>query len=104
MGDKADKRKALVIVEDGILAVMAASAAYTREFPFLKGLTSKAGKPACGKCGSSNRDVSQLFRQAKATIGSLPSERKRKLKEMLGAERVRVTYISPQKRVIVLTF
>lgn len=107
MGDKAAKRKALVVIEDSLLAVMAASVTYTKEFPFLKSLaTPLSTKPGgCGKCGKSNRDMSQAFRAAKAAISSLPSERKRRLKELVGAERLRVTYINPaNKRVIVLTF
>lgn len=104
MADKNVKRK-LIVIEDGLLSTMAASTAYTNEFPFLKALASVKNRTSgCGKCGRGNQEQAAVFRAAKAAIAGLSSDRKRKLKELMRAERIRVRYINSSQKQIELTF
>ncbi len=105
MADNPTGLRELVVIEEGLLASMATNAAYLREFPFLASLGARQAKPGkCGGCGRGNAERSSIFGAAKAAIGGMAAEKKRRLREMLNARHVRVTYINNSKRTIQLTF
>jgi hypothetical protein len=86
----------LVVIEEGLLANMAANALFVAEFPFLQQL--KQSLPTNGKkpcCGHKSTVAATAFDAVKAAIAGLSSDRKRRLKEMLNAEQVRVNYRVP---------
>lgn len=98
------KRK-LVVLEDSTVVSMALNAAIVKELPFLAGIAAQArtagGKKSCGGCrANANRTT---YDSAKTAIAGLDSTKKRKLKELMNAERLRVTYRLGNK-VQVLTF
>lgn len=101
----------LVHLEDGVLTGMAVSDAFVREFPFLRNLaaTLKALPSKCSACARSKaaRDRAHALLTARAAIAGLPAERKRRLKELLGARQVRLRYVvaaGNARKVMELTF
>lgn len=107
------EKKKLVILEDGLLATLAANPAATRELPFLLPLAAGAAKKVgCGRCGRKAAAGAAKFLAAKAAIAGMDAGRKLRLKELLNAHQVRVTYSTPandpknpaKRRTVVLTF
>ena len=94
----------LAVLEDSALRSMASQARFVSSFPFLAALNT-APVPARGGCGScqKNRAASQQMNQVKLAISSMSAEDKVRLKEMLGAQRARVTY-NQNGRVVEKTF
>jgi hypothetical protein len=72
-----------------MLSGMAANSTFLKEFPFLKRLNTDAAKKRGGCCGANNKRAA-LFTAAKQAIVSLDAARKKRLKELLNAERVRL--------------
>ncbi len=101
----AEGGRKLVVVEDGTIASMAGNAAFLAEFPFLASLRD-AAVPKCGGCKSSSqaRARADLFGAAKRTLAGMASDKKRKLKELLNAQQVRITYKTAANRIVALTF
>lgn len=95
-------RRKMVVVEEGTLAGMAANAAFTAEFPFLAPLANMGRNPGC--CGKAAQERSKVFGAAKVALAGMSAEKKRRLKELLNANNVRVTYRTPTNRVVALTF
>jgi len=97
----------LVVIQDNTLKNMAKQTRFTKEFPFLQSLNrlnQGAPKRGCGGCRSSNNRVSEVFAAAKRALASLPASKKRVLKELLGAKKVRVTYRQAGGKTVELTF
>lgn len=87
-------KRALTVIEEGVIGGMAASDDYCREFPFLQQVrqwvaTSSAG---CQTCGSANTDRAEVFTAAKRAIAGLADDRLDVLKRMLNSEKVEITY------------
>lgn len=81
----------LLILEESVLITMANNPNFQSEFAFLKGLTKLNGKrTGCGKCNRSAGKRLTLVNGAKQTIVSMGAEKKRRLKQLLKAEKVRV--------------
>lgn len=101
------KRK-MVVIEDGMLVSMAANEAIAAEFPFLKPVLAAARTAArgggCGSCGQAARTKAAAYRQAKLNLAGLPSDKKRRLKELLNAQAVRLLYKDAANRAQQLTF
>lgn len=87
------KRK-LVVVEDSMVLSMAMQQQFLTEFPFLQGLTAAAKKKVggCGRCGSANRERGQVLNAAKAAIAGMSPEKKKRMMQLLNAEKLRVIY------------
>jgi hypothetical protein len=105
----ADKKvpRPLAVVEDSTLLSLASNPEAVREFPFLAGLASRAAKSAkksCGSCGRGAAERAAVYGSAKATLAGLTGDKKKRLKELLNAQKVRITYRNSSKRVIQLTF
>ena len=85
----------LVVIEESLLVSMAQNQKFTKEFPFLKGLARyAASKGGCGGCGAnrSNSTKATVYTQAKQTIAGMGDVKKRALKKLLNAAKVRITY------------
>lgn len=110
MADKAVKRAArkLVVLEEGQLVALALNKDVAAEFPFLAPLASIAkaapARRGCGACGTANNDRAAAFQKAKAAVAGMDSARKRRLKQILNAEQVRVLYRRPSGKGEELTF
>jgi hypothetical protein len=86
----------LVIIEEGLILSMATSAQFLAEFPFLRSAaslaTNLAGQP-CNSCGGkANTGRSEVLTKLKQTLAGMPDTQRRKLKELLNAAQVRVTF------------
>lgn len=84
----------LVVIENSQLVNMANQKTFLREFPFLKslaGLNPKSCRPCKG--GTRNqRQITDAFASAKQTLAGMGDAKKRKLKQLLNARKVRLTY------------
>lgn len=99
------KRK-LVVIEAGTLVGLAGNATALQEFPFLNSIKQTATrKPGCGSCARAklNQKRDDAINSAKSHIAGLASDRKTRLKQILNAEKLRVSYMRNKKR-ITLTF
>ncbi len=96
----------LMVLEESALRSMAATAKFVTAFPFLAVLNSSppapAGRGGCGGC-QKNRAATQQMNQVKLAISGMSADDKVRLKEMLGAQRARVTY-NQNGRVVEKTF
>jgi hypothetical protein len=102
VSDTAPKRE-LVVIEEGNLTSMARSQQFVAEFPFLTALanqTARSGRSCCG----GNVARQNAFASAKQTLAGMDSEKKRRLKELLNANKVRVVYTNTSGRRVELTF
>jgi hypothetical protein len=104
----AQPQRKLVVIEDGLLLSMAANAAFIAAFPFLTALQSpqiRAGsRGGCGSCGSKNNARNSALLSAKANLANMDVDSKRRLKEMLNAQQVRIIYQDGNLRTIAKTF
>lgn len=101
------KRK-LVVIEEGVLMVMSNSPTFVKEFPFLATVAAQARakqkkRGGCGSCGR-KKDQAVLYGSAKKALAGMDSTKKRRLKELLNAERVRIVYRSGENKSVELTF
>ena len=87
-----DSRRHLVVLDNGLLLSLAQQEEFTREFPFLKQLHGVRG--SCGGCQRASHTQNQLLNSAKQAFQALTGERKAKLKELLNARQLRVTYLT----------
>lgn len=100
-----DTRRKLVVIEEGTLTSMAGNAAFLAEFPFLATLVQKTQRRGgCGGCGKAAQERARIFGAAKTALAGLASDKKRRLKELLNAQQVRITYKTPANKVVALTF
>lgn len=99
-------KKKLIVIESGLIAAMARDARFLKEFQFLGSIAKAVPKKrGCGTCGRAAGETAALYASAKRMIGGMDSDKKRKLKDMLNAEKARVTYVNPStKKVTELTF
>ncbi len=106
MADAPLKRK-LVVLEDGALTAMALNPELRAEFPALAPLariaktTQRAG---CGSCGRAGQEKALVFQQVKQALASMDAAKKRKLKEHLNAQSVRILYRNAMGKPQELTF
>lgn len=95
----------LLVLEESALRSMAATARFVTAFPFLAALNAAPPTPAGRGCGScqKNRAAGQQMNQVKLAISGMSADDKVRLKEMLGAQRARVTY-NQNGRIVEKTF
>ena len=90
--------KRLVVIDDGLLASKAGNQILLAEFPFLNQIRQlSAGQPGgCSGCqGRAAEDPRTLILgNLKAIVASMGDAKKRRLKEMLNTQRVRLSYLS----------
>ena len=102
MAQKLLKRE-LVVVEEGTLSALAGNAAALAEFPFLKNLARRE-RTRCGRCSRANGERAANYGSAKQSIASLDSAKKNRLKQLLNANKLRITYKLPSGKLMQLTF
>lgn len=96
-------KRELVPLDDATIAAMASNQRFLVAFPFLTGIGRVASARTCGSCGTAAKERSAKFGAVKRAFAGMGEEAKRKLKEMLNAKKIRVTYLN-DKKVIELTF
>lgn len=94
----------LYLLENARLEQMAADPKFTAEFPFLRQLLQVPRKPGCGRCGGSAPQRASAVTAVKTAIAGLATERKIVLKRLLQTRQVRLHYVGPNGRGVVLTF
>ena len=81
----------LLVIEESVLIAMSNNPNFLNEFGFLKGLQQLRRKSTgCGRCSRSAGKRVQLVNSAKQTLASMGAEKKRRLKHLLKADKVRV--------------
>jgi hypothetical protein len=104
LGGSVMAKHKLIHVEEGTITSMANNPAVVKEFPFLASVRKlKARRPGCGRCGAARTGTAAVYGAVKSTIAGLDGSKKRRLKELLGADKVRVRYTSGS-RTLELTF
>lgn len=102
------KKKQLVVLEDSTLTAMALNPVVAKEFPFLASLAKNARSGATAKkgCGSCNRNKEKVLQMAqlKKVVAGLPSDKKRRLKELMNTEKMRVLFKDSAGKPQQLTF
>lgn len=89
-------RRKLVTLEDSVLLSMASNPAFTTEFPFLSGLAQqqqqaqKQQRPGCGSCQKRRTGLAAVLASAKQAVVNLSPEKRKRLKDLLNAEQIRV--------------
>lgn len=83
----------LAVIEEGVLVSMANNQAFLTEFPFLKALANYGVAASCNTCNNTaNTQKATAFTSAKTVIANMGEDKKRKMKELLNAEKVRLMY------------
>lgn len=106
MADKVLKRT-MVVIEEGTLTSMALNATIAKEFPILAPiakLARKTGGGGCGTCGAAARERAATFQRVKQAIASMDSDRKRRLKDSMNAQNMRIMYKDNSGKAQQLTF
>lgn len=91
----------LLILENSVLHSMAASPAFLKEFPFLAAL--KAANKTKTHCCHASPRINAAIPSIKSALTALGAEKKKRLKQMLAAEKVRIR-LQQGNRVIDHTF
>lgn len=100
------KRK-LVVIEEGTLTSMALNAAIAREFPVLAPiakLARAAPRAGCGSCGRAGQERAVTFQRVKQALASMDATQKRKLKDLMNAQSMRLLYRDNAGKAQQLTF
>ena len=95
---------ALVTIENATIDRMAADPKFLTEFPFLNVVkTVSASRGGCGRCRK-KRAQNNAYATAKTALAGMDGTKKLKLKEMLQAEKVQISYAVGSGKVTRLTF
>lgn len=96
----------LLLLDDVAIKQLLKNEAIVDAFPFLRGAAAKVKtkKKSCKCGGGKNRADVADYAGIRAAIANMPLERKRTLKQMLGAEEVRVYYTNVKRQKVKLTF
>lgn len=85
----------LLRIEESVLISMAGNPTFVKEFTFLKGLQQLNRKSTgCGSCNRTAAKRVQLINGAKQAIIVMGAEKKRRLKVLLRAKKVRIRVAS----------
>lgn len=97
----------LVTIEDSTILTMISDPRYADTIPCLMNKAELFKKQAVG-CGACARKRQQKQREEmariKSCLGALSSDKKIELKQLLNAQKVRVTFTGPSGNVVQLTF
>jgi hypothetical protein len=95
---------AVVSIENATIDRMASDKKFTDEFPCLGAVKSvTAARGGCGRCRK-RRAQNNAYSKAKSCLAGMGSVKKLKLKEMLQAEKILITYAGAGGNVIKLSF
>lgn len=97
----------LVTIEDSTILTMINDAAFAQEIPclFNKAPLFAKSAPHCGACARKHHQrLRDEMAKIKSCLAALSVEHKNKLKQLLGAPKVRVVYSRPNGEVVQLTF
>lgn len=106
MADKPNKRK-MVVIEEGTLTTMALNPSIAKEFPLLAPIAklARGGRGGgCGTCGRANQDRAKTFQQVKLALAGMDSTKKRKLKDLMNTQSMRLLYRDHAGKAQQLTF
>lgn len=87
----------MLVIDDAILARMASDSRFTSWLPFMAAAAQAGG---CGCSGTPRVDTNSIKQQ----LASLDADSKRRLKNLLQADKVRIIYRNPAGRLVQLTF
>jgi len=94
---------AVVILEDGTLRYLASRADLVAEFPFLRQLLEREPRPRRGgRCCTGkapNNERGDMVSQVKRTLIAMSRAKRERLKAMLSASTVRITYRDPKNKI-----
>lgn len=94
----------LLLIEESVLVTMANTPSFVKEFPFLTGLKNQSqAKSLCRPCSRMAASRINTSNGIKSSIISMGVEKKKRLKKMLNAEKVRIR-VSQGGRVTEYTF
>lgn len=94
----------LLLLDDGYIKQMLKNQILVDEFPFLKGAAAKVAKKKPCKCGGKQRNDVADYAGIRAAIAGMPSEKKARLKGLLGAEEIRLYYTNVKRQKVKLSF
>lgn len=81
----------LLIIEESVLISMSGNPNFLKEFTFLRGLQQLSKKrTGCGSCNRGAGKRVQLINAVKQTLVGMGAEKKRRLKVLLRAKKVRI--------------
>lgn len=96
----------LVVIEDDVIKSLLRNPQAVGAFPFMKAAAERETpkkKRGCN-CGAKNRQNASTYAGIKAAIAGMPPEKKAQLKQILGADQLRVYYTNHKKQTVKLTF
>ncbi len=97
----------LVIIEDSTILSMLNDVKYTSTIPCLYNKLEifRQGTTGCGACARKRQDRQRTeMAKIKTCLAALSNEKKAELKALLGASKLRVTYVNASGQVVALTF
>lgn len=94
----------LVIIEDGVLTSMSVNQTFVKEFPFLANVTAANQSRGRSCCGRGQEARSRAMSNVKRAIANLDSAKRQRLKQLLNAQQIKVTYKDASGRVIPVVF
>jgi hypothetical protein len=96
----------IVTIEDSTITALLGNQKLVEDLPGLKtaGAAKIAAKPGCTPCQAKARAKAVNYSQVKKAIGTLTTEQRKKLKDHLGADKVRVTFKNDAGKMVQLTF
>lgn len=80
----------LLIIDEAVLAAMTSNPNFTKEFSFLAPIAKAEKASGCGKCNKRASRRAIVTNGIKLAIVSMGAERKKRLKQLLNADQVRV--------------
>lgn len=99
--------KDLVIIEDSTILSMLNDVKYTSAIPCLYNKLEifRQGATGCGACARKRQERQRTeMAKIKSCLAALSNEKKAELKQLLGANKLRVTYVNASGQVVALTF
>jgi len=95
----------VVTIEDSTITALLGNSKLVEALPGLKTAgAAKAAASSCKPCQAKARAKAVNYSQVKKAIGTLSGEQRKKLKEHLGADKVRVTFKNDAGKMVQLTF
>lgn len=97
-------RNKLLVIQDSTIRAMAAKSEFVKAFPLLRTVANadKSARTCCA--GARKRREKQLMMRVKQSLSGLSSAQKKKLKDMLNADQIRITFRRTTGKVVQLTF
>ena len=97
----------MVTVEDSTIMMMLRDARYAQTIPclFNKAELFREGNVHCGACARKRQERQRTeMAKIKSCLAALSADKKRELKQLLNADKIRVTYVNASGQIVQLTF